>query len=48
MQHSQSLGEGCNMGFDLSIILWQLLWIAGPVALIVYGWRKIGIRKKRR
>jgi hypothetical protein len=36
------------MGFDLSIMLWQLLWIAGSVTLIVYGWRKIGIRKKRR
>lgn len=36
------------MGFDLSIMLWQLFWIAGSVALIVYGWRKLGIRKKRR
>lgn len=35
------------MGFDLKIMLWQLLWIAGPVALIVYAWRKFGARKKR-
>lgn len=36
------------MGFDLSIMLWQLLWIAGPVALLVYGWRKLDIMKNRR